>query len=62
VPICCFRDFIRGHKVLRVTPTESVGSRTSAMTVGDIVNLMDACTDPPKKRGNFKPSQSRVAA
>lgn len=57
-----FHNFIRDHKTLRMTPAEFIGLRTSAMTVGDIVDLMDARTEAPKKRGPYKPRQPKVAA
>lgn len=57
-----FHNFIRDHKSLRMTPAESVGLVKSAMTVGDIVDLMDARAEPPKKRGPYKPRQPKVAA
>jgi IS1 family transposase len=56
-----FHNFIRDHKTLRMTPAESIGLRTSAMTVGDIVDLMDARSEPAKKRGSYKPRQSKEA-
>jgi hypothetical protein len=43
------------------TPEGAIGLRTSAMTVGDIVDLMDARAEPPKKRGSYKPRQSKAA-
>jgi IS1 family transposase len=55
-----FHNFIRDHKTLRMTPAESIGLRTSAMTVGDIVDLIDARAGPPKKRGHYKPRQPQV--
>jgi hypothetical protein len=45
-----------------MTPAESIGLVKSAMTVGDIVNLIDARADPPKKRGSYKPRQPKVMA
>jgi IS1 family transposase len=57
-----FHNFIRDHKTLRMTPAESIGLRSSAMTVGDIVDLMDARAEPPKKRGPYKPRQPKVVA
>ena len=56
-----FHNFIRDHKTLRMTPAESIGLRKSAMTIGDVVDLIDARAEPPKKRGTYKPRQSKVA-
>jgi len=39
---------------------EAAGLRKSAMTVPDIVDLIDACAEPPKKRGPYKPRQPRL--
>jgi hypothetical protein len=57
-----FHNFIRDHKTLRMTPAESIGLVKSAMTVGDIVDLIDARAGPSKKRGSYKPRQPRTAA
>jgi hypothetical protein len=57
-----FHNFIRDHKTLRMAPAVSIGLRQSAMTVGDIVDLMDARAEPPKKRGPYKPRQPKAAA
>ena len=54
-------NFVRDHKKLIMTPAGSIGLRTSAMTVSDIVDLMDARAEPPKKRGHYKPHQSKPA-
>ncbi len=54
-----FHNFIRDHKTLRCTPAESIGLVKSAMTVGDIVNLIDARAEPPKKRGPYTPRQPK---
>ncbi len=56
-----FHNFVRDHKTLRCTPAEAAGLVKSAMTVGDIVDMMDARTDPPKKRGPYKPRQPKAA-
>jgi IS1 family transposase len=57
-----FHNFIRDHKTLRMTPAEAAGLVTSAMTVSDIVNLIDAQASPPKPRGKYKPRQPQAGA
>lgn len=57
-----FHNFCRDHKTLRMTPAEAAGLVTSAMTVSDIVDLMDAKAEPPKKRGSYKPRQPKTIA
>ena len=57
-----FHNFIRDHKTLRMTPAELIGLVKTAMTVSDIVGMMDARAEPPKKRGHYKPRQPKVAA
>jgi IS1 family transposase len=57
-----FHNFIRDHKTLRMTPAESIGLVKSAMTIGDIVDLIDARAQPAKKRGSYKPRQPKAAA
>ena len=54
-----FHNFCRDHKTLRCTPAEAAGLVKSAMTVSDIVDLIDARADAPKPRGPYKPRQPR---
>jgi IS1 family transposase len=56
-----FHNFIRDHKTLRCTPAEAAGLVKSAMTVSDIVALIDAHAEAPKKRGPYKPRQPKAA-
>jgi IS1 family transposase len=49
-----FYNFVRDHKTLRCTPAEAAGLVKSAMTVSDIVALIDAGESAPKKRGPYK--------
>ncbi|HUB13889.1 MAG TPA: IS1 family transposase [Acetobacteraceae bacterium] len=56
-----FHNFCRDHKTLRMTPAEAAGLVKSAMTVGGIVDLIAAREAPPKKRGQYKPRQPKVA-
>jgi IS1 family transposase len=57
-----FHNFCRDHKTLRMTPAEAAGLVKSAMTVSDIVTLIEAREAPPKKRGQYKPRQPKVVA
>jgi IS1 family transposase len=57
-----FHNFVRDHKTLRMTPAEAAGLVKSAMTVSDIVDLIDARAEPPKPRGPYKPRQRKSAA
>ena len=54
-----FHNFVRDHKALRCTPAEAAGLIGSAMTVSDIVALIDAKVEAPKKRGPYKPRQPK---
>jgi IS1 family transposase len=56
-----FHNFCRDHKTLRMTPAEAAGLVKSAMTVSDIVDLIEAREAPPKKRGPYKPRQPKIA-
>jgi hypothetical protein len=56
-----FHNFCRDHKTLRMTPAEAAGLVKSAMTVSDIVVLIEAQEEPPKKRGPYKPRQPKAA-
>ncbi len=55
-----FHNFVRDHKTLHCTPAEAAGLRKSAMTVSDIVSLIDARAEPPKPRGPYKPRQPKA--
>ncbi len=55
-----FYNFCRDHKTLRCTPAEAAGVVKSAMTMADIVDLIDARAEPPKKRGPYKPRQPKA--
>lgn len=55
-----FHNFVRDYKTLRCTPAEAAGLITSAMTVPDIVALIDAKDETPKKRGPYKPRQPKA--
>ncbi len=55
-----FHNFCRDHKTLRMTPAEAAGLIKSAMTVADIVDLIDAKAEAPKKRGPYKPRQPKA--
>jgi hypothetical protein len=45
-----------------MTPAEHIGLTNSAMAMGDIVALIEASEEPPKKRGKYTPRQPKVAA
>jgi IS1 family transposase len=55
-----FHNFVRDHKTLRCTPAEAAGLRKSAMTVSNIVDLIDARAEPPKPRGPYKPRHPKA--
>jgi len=55
-----FHNFCRDPKTHRCAPAEAAGLVKSAMTIGDIVDLVDARAEPPKKRGPYKPRQSKA--
>jgi hypothetical protein len=42
-----------------MTPAEAAGLIKSAMTVSDIVDLIDAQAPPPKPRGKYKARQPK---
>jgi len=56
-----FHNFVRDHKTLRCTPAEAAGLIKSAMTLSDIVALIDAQAEPPNPRGHYKPRQLKAA-
>lgn len=53
-------SYLTSFRGLPQTPAEATGLVQSAMTVSDIVNLIDARAEPPKPRGPYKPRQPKV--
>jgi hypothetical protein len=49
-----FYNFVRIHKTLRVTPAMEAGLTDKLWTMEDVVALIDARAEPPKKRGPYK--------
>ncbi len=49
-----FYHWIRIHKTLRVTPAMEAGLADRLWTMEDVVALIDARAEPPKKRGPYK--------
>jgi hypothetical protein len=43
-----------------MTPAEAAGLIKSAMTVSDIVDMIEAREAPPRKRGTYKPRQTKT--
>jgi IS1 family transposase len=52
-----FYNFVRIHKTLRVTPAMAAGISDRLWSMDDVVALIDAAADEPKKRGPYKPRQ-----
>jgi hypothetical protein len=50
-------NFVRIHKILRVTPAMAVGVSDRLWSVEDVVAMIDAREGAPKKRGPYKPRQ-----
>jgi hypothetical protein len=46
-----FHNFVRDQKRRRLTRAEAAGLVKSAMTVAEIVDLIDARAEPPRPRG-----------
>jgi hypothetical protein len=55
-----FHNFIRDHKTLRMAPAEVAGLVKSAMTVSDIIDLIDTRAEPPKPHRSYKPRQPKT--
>jgi hypothetical protein len=49
-----FYNFVRIHKTLRVTPAMAAGLSETLWTMEDVVALIDARAEAPKKRGPYK--------
>ncbi len=48
-------NFVRIHKTLRVAPAMAAGVSGRLWSMEDVVTLIDARSEPPKKRGPYKP-------
>ena len=55
-----FYNFVRIHKTLRMTPAMVAGVADRLWPMEDIVALIDARAPAPKKRGPYKPRQSKA--
>ena len=49
-----FYNFVRIHKTLKMTPAMAAGVTDKLMSLEDIVALIDAREEAPKKRGSYK--------
>src|SRR6185437_6168946 len=56
-----FYNFVRIHKTLRVTPAMAAGVSDRLWSMEDIVALIDAREEAPKKRGPYRPRQPKAA-
>ena len=54
-------NFCRIHKTLRVTLAMAAGVTDRLWSVEDIVGLLDAAADEPRKRGPYKPREPKSA-
>jgi IS1 family transposase len=52
-----FYNFVRRHQTLRVSPAMAAGVSDRLWLMDDIVALIDAAEEAPKKRGPYKPRQ-----
>ncbi len=48
-------NFVRQHKTLRCSPAMAAGLSKTLWSMEDVVALIDARTEAPKKRGSYKP-------
>jgi len=55
-------NFARIHKTLRVSPAMAAGVADRLWSMDDVVALIDARAEPPKKRGPYKPRAPKIAA
>jgi IS1 family transposase len=53
-----FYNFVRVHGSLRMTPAMAAGISDRLWLMDDIVALIDAREEPPKKRGSYKPRRA----
>jgi hypothetical protein len=53
-------NFVRIHKMLRVAPAMAAGVSDRLWSMEDVVALIDARAEAPKKRGSYKSRQPKV--
>jgi hypothetical protein len=49
-----FHNFVRMHKTLRCTPAMAAGLTDKLWSMGDLVAIIDAVTEPPKRPRVYK--------
>ena len=54
-------NFVRMHKTLRASPAMAAGISKTLWSMEDVVALIDARAEAPKKRGPYKPRQTKAA-
>ena len=57
-----FYNFVRIHKTLKVAPAMAAGISRTLWSMEDIVDLIDAKSEPPKARGSYKPRAPKAEA
>ena len=56
-----FYNFVRIHKTLKCSPAMAAGISATLLSMEDVVTLIDARAEAPKKRGPYK-TKARIAA
>jgi IS1 family transposase len=54
-------NFVRQHKTLRVAPAMAAGVSDRLWSMEDVVALIDARAEAPKRRGSYKPRAPKAA-
>jgi len=54
-----FYNFVKRHTSLRVSPAMAAGIETRIWEMSDIVALMDARAETPKKRGPYRKATAK---
>jgi IS1 family transposase len=55
-----FYNFVRIHRTLRMSPAMAAGVSDRLWSMEDLVALVDAREEAPKKRGTYKPRQPKA--
>tara|TARA_R110002096_G_scaffold32360_1_gene94116 strand:+ start:1671 stop:2567 length:897 start_codon:yes stop_codon:yes gene_type:complete len=56
-----YYNFVRVHQTLKVTPAMQAGLTDRLLDISDLVALVDANEEAPKKRGPYKKRQSDIS-
>lgn len=55
-----FHNYVRMHKTIRCAPAMAAGLSKTLWSINDLVAMIDAASEGPKKRGGYKPREAKT--